>query len=318
MISVHLGEGVFLNGIQDYLQKFAYKNTTTEDLWNCLSNASGKPVSQFISPWTREQGYPVVSVTENTDSSTVLVKQSRFLSTGDVSPENGKTIYPVILGLRTDAGVDNSTLLMERDMYRSIMPSGSYFKLNAEHSSVYRTLYSPELLARLGKAAQNGTLTTADRTGLVADAAALTAAGYSKTSEFLTLVQRFKEDTSFFVWKEILIGLRAIADAWMFQDPTVVKGLKAFTKDTINPIVRKLGFDIKEGESHVNQQLKELILQWAAFCGDVDTIQTAQERFRKSLNGDVQAIHPTLRTTIYSIISRYGGETEVRKSRLWC
>ncbi|KAM0739212.1 hypothetical protein ACQRIT_006949 [Beauveria bassiana] len=310
MISVHLGEDVFLKGIRDYLRKFGYKNTTTDDLWDCLSEASGKPVTEVIAPWTRELGYPVLSVSEDNVTKTVTIQQNRFLRTGDVTPQDDKIVYPVILGLRTEAGIDRSMVMADRKITLNVQ-AGSFFKLNADHTSIYRTLYSPEILARLGQAAQEGILGVADRTGLVADAAALTAAGYTKTSTFLTLAQSFKDEASFFVWNELLVGLNQISIAWMFQDAAVTEGLKTFRKDLVTPIVRKLGHSINEADGHVEQQFKDIIIKAAAMCGDEVTIQAAQEVFRKSLDGDASALHPTLRTTVYAIVSRYGGETEL-------
>lgn len=311
MISVHLGEDVFLKGIRDYLQKFAYRNTTTDDLWNCLSAASGKPVTEVVAPWTREIGYPVLSVSEDTIGNTVTVAQNRFLRTGDVTPEDDNIVYPVILGLRTEARVDHSMVMTEREIILDV-PAGSFFKLNADHPSAYRTLYSPEILARLGSAAQEGRMSIEDRTGMVADVAALTAAGYTKTSTFLTLAQSFKDETSFFVWKELIAGLGEISLAWMFQDKAVTEGLRTFRRELVTPIARRLGTKITEEDGHVDQQLKDLIMLSAAMCGDEKTIRAAQDAFQNTLNGHVSALHPTLRTTVYSIVSRYGGETEVR------
>lgn len=310
MISVYLGEDVFLKGVRDYLQKFAYKNTTTDDLWNCLSAASGKAVTEVVAPWTREVGYPVVSVSEDSARNTVTIKQNRFLRTGDVTAEDDKIIYPVILGLRTDSGVDTSSVMMEREMTLNV-PAGSFFKLNSEHSSVYRTLYSPEILTRLGKAAQDGTLSIADRAGLVADASALTAAGYMKTADFLNLAKDFKSETSFFVWAELIGGISGIQATWMYQDAAVTGALKAFAKELITPMVRKLGFNITASDGHIDQQLKELMIKKAAFVGDEETIQTGQELFRNFLNGDTSAFHPTLRTTVFMIASRYGDDSVV-------
>ncbi|KAM3439683.1 hypothetical protein NHJ13734_003623 [Beauveria thailandica] len=310
MISVHLGEDVFLKGIRDYLRKFCYRNTTTDNLWDCLSDSSGKPVTEVMAPWTRELGYPVLSVWEDNVTKTVTIQQNRFLRTGDVTPEDDKIVYPVILGLRTEGGIDRSMVMTDRRITLNV-PAGSFFKLNADHTSLYRTLYSPGILARLGQAAQEGMLGVADRTGLVADAAALTAAGYAKTSTFLTLAQSFKDEVSFFVWNELLVGLSHISTAWMFQDAAVTEGLKNFRKELVTPIVRKLGHNISEADGHVEQQFKDMIIKAAAMCGDEVTIQAAQEVFRKSLDGDASALHPTLRTTVYAIVSRYGGEIEL-------
>ena len=42
MLSSHLGEKVFLQGVADYLKKHQFSNATTNDLWDALSKASGQ------------------------------------------------------------------------------------------------------------------------------------------------------------------------------------------------------------------------------------------------------------------------------------
>jgi aminopeptidase N len=51
-----LGEDKFRQGIRDYLQKFKYRNAKTQDLWEALSAASGKPVGKVMHTWTRQMG----------------------------------------------------------------------------------------------------------------------------------------------------------------------------------------------------------------------------------------------------------------------
>lgn len=45
-----------------YLTKFKYSNAFTEDLWEYLGKASGKPVAEVMSSWTKQMGYPVIKV----------------------------------------------------------------------------------------------------------------------------------------------------------------------------------------------------------------------------------------------------------------
>ena len=52
----------FKTGLHNYLTKFAYKNTFTEDLWDALEAASGKPVREVMSTWTSQMGFPVLKV----------------------------------------------------------------------------------------------------------------------------------------------------------------------------------------------------------------------------------------------------------------
>ena len=47
-----------------YLKRHEYKNTFTEDLWGALGEASGKPVQEIMSTWTKQMGFPVLKVGE--------------------------------------------------------------------------------------------------------------------------------------------------------------------------------------------------------------------------------------------------------------
>ena len=220
MMSKYLGEETFMEGIRQYLKKHAYGNTQTSDLWAALSEASGKPVDKVMDIWTKNIGYPVVTVMENEGSKSIHVKQNRFLRTGDVKPEEDKTLFPVFLGLRTKDGVDEQLVLSGREENFKV-PDLDFFKLNADHSGIYRTSYTPARLEKLGQAAKKGLLSVEDRAGMIADAGALAASGYQKTSGVLALLKSFSDETEFVVWEEILGRISAIRGAWAFEDQQV-------------------------------------------------------------------------------------------------
>ena len=81
MISKYLGEDTFIDGVRRYIKKHAWGNTQTSDLWDALGEASGKDVAHVMDIWTKNIGYPVISVTENETDSSITVKQNRFLRT---------------------------------------------------------------------------------------------------------------------------------------------------------------------------------------------------------------------------------------------
>ena len=309
MISKYCGEKVFLEGIRRYIKKHAYGNTKTEDLWAALEDASGKPVQKVMDIWTKYVGYPVVTVTENDDKKSIHVKQNRFLRTGDVKPEEDKVIYPVFLGLRTKDGVNEQLTLDSREGDFSV-PSTDFFKLNSDHSSLYRTSYTPERLEKLGEAAQQGLLTTEDRAGMIADAGALASSGYQKTSGLLSLVKSFNSETEFVVWNEILSRIGTIQSAWLFEDKKVEEALKAFQLQLVSEKAHAKGWTFGPNENHVEAQFKALLFGSAGLSGDKAIIKAAQDMFAKFVGGDRQAIHPNIRGSVYAIVLRNGGNKE--------
>ena len=309
MISKYLGEDVFLQGVRNYIKKHAYGNTETGDLWSALADASGKPVQSVMDVWTKNVGFPVISVSENPASSSIHLKQNRFLRTGDVQPEEDKVLYPAMLGLRTKDGIDENTMLTEREGDFKV-PDLDFFKLNADHSGIYRTSYTPERLSKLGKAAREGKLTVEDRAGMIADSGALAASGYQKTSGLLSLLQGLDTESEFVVWNEILSRIGTLRAAWIFESDQTKDALKAFQRSLVAPKAHELGWEFSDSDDHILQQFKALMFGSAGMAEDPTVIKAAQDMFARFAAGDTSAIHPNIRGSVFTIVLKHGGAKE--------
>ncbi|OXV08639.1 hypothetical protein Egran_03598 [Elaphomyces granulatus] len=309
MISKYLGEDIFIQGVRNYIKKHAYGNTQTGDLWSALADASGKPVQSVMDIWTKNVGFPVVSVSENPTAGTLRLKQNRFLRTGDVKPEDDKTIYPVFLGLKTKNGVEED-LVFDRREEEFKIPDFDFFKINADHCGLYRTSYSPERLEKLGEAAKRGHLTVEDRAGMIADSGALAASGYQQTSGLLSLIKGFDTESEYVVWNEILTRLAALRAAWLFEDGKVTDALKAFRRSLVSVKAHELGWQFSDEDGHILQQFKSLMFGNAGLADDPVVVNAAQDMFKRFTEGDLNAIHPNIRGSVFSMVLKNGGEKE--------
>ncbi|QRD85770.1 aminopeptidase [Aspergillus flavus] len=309
MISKYLGEDVFIQGVRNYIKKHAYGNTQTGDLWAALADASGKPVEQVMDIWTKNVGFPVVTVAEDAASSSIKLTQNRFLRTGDVRPEEDTTLYPVMLGLRTKQGLDENTMLTEREGQFKV-PDLDFYKLNADHSAIYRTSYTPERLTKLGEAAKQGLLTVEDRAGMIADAGALASSGYQSTSGLLSLLKGFDNEAEFIVWNEIVARVGTLRAAWLFEDSQAKDALKAFQRALVSSKTHEIGWEFSEKDGHILQQFKALLFGAAGSAEDPVVVKAAQEMFQRFAAGETSAIHPNIRGSVFSIVLKNGGEKE--------
>lgn len=62
MLEAYLGCEKFSFGLAHYVEKYAYGNTITEQLWAAIEEATSKPVRDIMNSFTAQQGFPVVSV----------------------------------------------------------------------------------------------------------------------------------------------------------------------------------------------------------------------------------------------------------------
>ena len=61
MVEAILGETNFQEGLQLYMQRYQYKNTTTDDLWGAWQEVSGQPITEIMNNWTKQMGYPLIT-----------------------------------------------------------------------------------------------------------------------------------------------------------------------------------------------------------------------------------------------------------------
>ncbi|KAJ5044098.1 hypothetical protein NUH16_000895 [Penicillium rubens] len=308
MLSVHLGRETFLRGVADYLKSHAYGNATTNDLWSALSKASGQDVHSFMDPWIRKIGFPVVTVAE--EPGQITVSQSRFLSTGDVKPEEDETKWWVPLGIKSGAKlatVDNRALTSKSDTVGGV-GEDTFYKINKDLSGFYRTNYPPGHLAKLGQSLD--LLSTEDKIGLLGDAAALAVSGEGTTPALLTLLEGFKEEQNYLVWSQVSASLANIRSVFS-QNEKVAEGLKQFTLKLASPAAERTGWEFKPGEDYLIVQLRKLLIGMVCNAGHEGFVSEAKRRFDLWATGkDTSAIHTNLRSVIFSVNVSEGGRKE--------
>lgn len=318
MLSKLVGEETFLKGVSIYLKKLAYGNSVTRDLWDGISEASGQDVPRIMKNWVLQQGFPVITVEEGTDS--IKVRQNRFLSTGDVKPEEDQTLWYVPLALKTTGAkgveVDQHVVLDEKREAEIPVKDAknSIWKLNADTIGVYRVAYTPERLAKLGKecANKNGVFSLEDRVGLIADAFTLAEAGYAKTSGGLDLLKDFNLGEDRYLVNSVAAShLGSLASVWWEQPQEVRDAIDAFRADLFGPAVQKLGFEFGPDDSPDLKQLRASVIAAAAAGGDEYTLNEIKRRFAPlAEKGDGSLIHPDLLRTTLSQAVKHGGERE--------
>lgn len=201
MLSAFLGQDVFIAGVARYLKQRMYSNAGTHDLWASLSAESGMDVSQFMAQWTKQTGYPVLTITQPSLHQ-LAIRQSRYLSTGDVQPEDDQHTWWIPLGLVTSAAptAPQDIILESREATIPLPPQAiGFYKLNFDQKGIFRVKYPPENLRGISAAMEQGTsgLHTNDRIGVLSDTFALAQSGLCSTVDFLEILKGFKAEQNF-------------------------------------------------------------------------------------------------------------------------
>jgi len=313
MLASYLGFDTFKQGLNVYLKRFTYRNAVTEDLWQALSDVSGQPIVTMMNSWIKQTGYPVLTVedvaTPNAKLRTLSVSQTRFLANGEASDEDKQTLWWVPVGIATqDKAEPVYTVVHEPRASISTVPSlTGWLKVNAGQAGVYRVRYSKDLLAALYPAIEALQLPPADRLGVEIDAFALAKAGLQPTSELLSLLKVYTNETDYTVWSEINISLDEIA--LLIGNEDFVDAFDRFARDLLRPAYKRLGWDAQPGDSHLTLLLRTRILSSLGLFGDEEVIAEARRRFSVFLD-DRTTLVPDLRAVVYTTVVAHGGDQD--------
>jgi aminopeptidase N len=62
MLRYHIGDALFFAGLQTYLDRFAYKNAASFDLWQHFESVTGQDMDWFFQKWVFEDSYPKLEI----------------------------------------------------------------------------------------------------------------------------------------------------------------------------------------------------------------------------------------------------------------
>ncbi|KAK5997760.1 Alanine/arginine aminopeptidase [Cladobotryum mycophilum] len=276
MLANHLGVETFLKGVSNYLKAHAYGNAKTEALWGALSEASGKNVDEIMHPWISKIGHPVLTVAE--EPGQISIKQSRFLSTGDVQAEDDTTTWWVPLGLtgkKGETGISTLSLTQKEDTIRDI----------------------DDELAKLST--QLDKLSTEDKISIIGSTADLAFSGNGNTSALLTFLQGFGKEEHPLVWSQVLDSL-ALVKSVFNEDAEIKKGLNAFTVRLLDEKVKQVGWEFPEGENYLGGILRKSLIGSAVASGHPEVVAEAAKRFDAWVeNPEANPIHASLRSPVW-------------------
>ncbi|KAK8697108.1 hypothetical protein V6N13_113265 [Hibiscus sabdariffa] len=324
MLQSYLGVECFQKSLASYIKKHAYSNAKTEDLWAALEEGSGEPVTKLMNTWTKQKGYPVVSV--KVKDQKLEFEQSQFFSSG--SHGDGQWVVPITLccgSYEKKKSFLLQTKLETQDVKEFSFDSNkaSWIKLNVDQTGFYRVKYDEELATRLRYAIENKRLTGTDRFGILDDSFALCMARQLPLTSLLTLMAAYREELEYTVLSNLISITRKVGRIVADARPDLMDNINQFFINLFQYSAEKLGWDAKQGESHLDAMLRGEILTALAVFGHKETLNEASRRFDAFLNDrNTPLLPPDIRKATYVAVmqavtssSRIGFESLLRVYR---
>lgn len=285
MLERHIGQDAFKQGLRQYFKKHAYQNTSETDLWEALTEASGKDVSALMTPWISQPGYPVVAISDTT------IAQSQFFI-GD--HEESSRTWPIPLGATSPSVPE---LLSERATAISVPVSTL---LNKDDSSHFITHYSPEMITARIEAIKNGEVGPINRLQFLHEQTLLARGTQISSSSLVPLLTAYENETAESVWDIIALTVGELKK-FVEDDEPSERALKDLCLDLARPLYTKLGWNQAKGESETDTKLRATVLGLMLYGEDDEAIKTAAQLAER----EPSAIDPELRALVYGTAIRH-------------
>ncbi|HFV2480354.1 TPA: M1 family metallopeptidase [Streptococcus agalactiae] len=293
MLRRWLGDTDFAAGLKIYFEKHQYQNTIGRDLWNALSQTSGKDVAAFMDSWLEQPGYPVMAAKIEEDELILTQKQFFIGEHEDESrlwqiPLNSNWEgIPEILTEETVV-IPNFSQLAEKNKENGAL------RFNTENTAHYITNYQGQLLEHI--ISDLPLMDNISKLQIVQERHLLAESGMISYSSLIPLVSLLSQETSYLVnsaIKSVIDGLSLFVqedsqDEFDFKE--FVNKLSAFN-------FNRLGFEKREGEGDDSEMVRHLSLSLALYSDNEHAIEEAHHIFKAHEN-NIAAIPAAIRLLV--------------------
>ena len=288
MVRKLIGEEAFRTGLKSYFEKFAYKNTVGNDLWQELESASGQPIVNLMNAWISQPGLPVVSVSNSHDAA--ILSQERFFI-GEHQPSDALWPIPLFANQPLDVKIldqKETTVSIEKPL-----------QLNCGLSAHFVTKYDESTREYLLKNITE--LPTLDKICILQDATILARAGFENSASLLPLALSLKTETN-----EKVFGMAAgsLTELRKFVDDNDAArdSLKRISGEFARATFEELGWDEKAGESDDDRERRTTALGLMMYSEDEEVLNEAKTRFD---NNKLEDLPTEIRALIISANVRH-------------
>ncbi|MGN6270395.1 MAG: M1 family metallopeptidase [Sphingomonas sp.] len=300
MIESTVGADTFRTGIRDYMARYKYSNTVTDQLWDEIGRAWGKPIAGIAHDFTLQGGVPLIKVVSESCSGgtkTVNLSQDRFgLDEASKTPQTWHVPVKVgTIGGGTADGVVSGT----SNTAMTVKGCGPAV-VNLGKGSYFRTQYDAKDHAAL--VAQFSKMALTDQLGTLGDDMALARGGYQDLGVYFETLAAVPQDADPLAWSVVAGDIGGFAG--LYRDTPLEQPLRAKAETILAPILQRVGFDAGPDEKPYLTELRASLINTLGADGDPALLAKARSYFA-ALKTDPEAIpaairNPILRTYAYN------------------
>lgn len=331
MLENLVGEEIFQQAVTNYLTKYQYQNTETDDfLTEVAALVTDFDVKQLMRTWTEQMGYPVLNVQRSSETGFTITQQ-RFLSNKDSYDEVAETSefdyrwsVPITYILDTFGTEEARSVILihsAEEVGVTVAADVKWIKLNVHQVGYYRVNYEESIWNQIIQdlITNPSNFDIADRAHLLNDAFALADAGQLSYTVPLEMSAYLAQEQDFVPWYVAATKLEALKKSLMFSDSYVP--YLSYARTLLTNAYSTVGWTV-DADNHLKKwawaekykyvsliliyfhnssRLRVSVLSLACSLGVSDCLNEAAERFTKWISNptDENRPAPDLREVVY-------------------
>lgn len=302
MLENFVTEGTFRAGLRRYLKKYSYTNAQGDDLWNEIGKAAKMPVRVMVNSWIGQVGFPLVEV--HRQNSKLYLRQKRFIHE---KKKQQKGIWHIPLSI-TQENKTKRTLITKSNA--SLKIKHTPVIINSKRSGFYRVQYSSDILDELKNLVAEKSISHIDRWAIQNDLFALCVSGDGTAKDYLDFIQSYYGEDDYITNSNIAGNLYFLYNKTIEQKFS--SELKSITREYMQSLFSRLGWDAKENESHTDALLRSFVLGALGRLDDEEIVFEANKRFTKYLKTH-SSLSPDIQDPVFSIVAWSGNKSTYEK-----
>ncbi|XP_067625622.1 membrane alanyl aminopeptidase-like isoform X2 [Eurosta solidaginis] len=316
MIKYAMGEESFKASLQAYLKKNQYKNTVPANLFKVWFEHWPEDTKQFaeavFNGFTKQVGYPLITVKLSDDKKFYSIKQERFLLR-DQEISDTSLLYTVPLSYTT-SNAKNFRATAPK-FYLNPSKSEEKFSLdskvewvifNIQQSGYYRVNYDESNWLAIKKALASdnwGGIHLLNRAQIVDDLFNLARANVIEYDLALKILEYLATEIEYVPWSSAFSGYSYIHIRFGGD----IQSFAEYILELTDKAYKELGFDELTSDTASDIYTRDKILSWSCQFGNVDCIEKSKKHFAKI---DTTAVPVNIRSVVYCNALRYGNESD--------
>ncbi|XP_026824958.1 aminopeptidase N [Ooceraea biroi] len=281
MLKYLVTDKVFQNSIITYLDKYQFGSATPDDFWDTMQTVLNEAnikfkhfeIKEVMHIWLNQTTYPMVQVRRKYEISETTISHYD----GKMRADNRTRWIPVTFVVYSHLDFPETMPVLWLNIHRSIsvptVPT-DWIIVNFQQAGYYRVNYDAKNWEKIADCLDSDEFTkihVMNRAQLIDDAYYFLVEKHLDFHIFLQITSYLSKEVDYIAW---LPMFRILSYQWKFfllpfGEPAVLYALRVQILDSLNGLVRNIGYEDDSADDGITKLMRGTALTWACTYGDL-------------------------------------------------